>query len=1089
MKKTILPESFAEKILFSTSFDGDFTKPMEAPVSISVKDGPEETWIGRPHTGISGAHTLCVEGHSSVGKADAVLFDSLNVTVSEDTVFTYHIFPAFVGEHYDYGFSQMYFTLGLYFTDGTRADLVDQNGNALTALAQGKSRTLFTQQWNQLYASVGAYAGKVIDKIVLEYEIPETKREFCTYFDDVSIVDKKATVKTRPCHYATIFRGTNDTPAFSHGLTTPAITMPQGFNMYGPVTIPESPKHYAWLSDNLLAMTVSHEPSIWIGERGSWQFMVNTSKDETADDLVTKNLRNKFSHKNEIGHPHYYSVAFDKDGVDAADSRLEMTPTSHGVAVRFTYGKDAKHHSVIFDNQIGDGMVTFGADGSFVAYTDHKSHGSGRMYVYGKFDQIPTATATKGRSAIAVFDADEVNLKFATSYIDYDQAKRNFDLELFGKSFDEIASDAADAWDTIFAHVTNIKGAREEQLDNIYSALYYLYKYPNTMSENVGTNDSPVWKYRSPYSGKVEDGVIYINNGFWDTYRTAWAGYSLFTPEKMPELLNGFVRHYHDQGWIPRWSAPGGVNCMVGTSSDVIFADAVVKGFDFDIEAAYRSAIKDGAVYPENPVNGGRTKMDRSVFLGYTPGSHEEFSWSIEGYINDYGISQMAKILADRTDDEDKKKEYLADYEYYRHRALNYTLLFCDGEGVENKWFRGKEIDGSWTTSNMTDGAFDPFFWGRDFTETDAFNMTVSVVHDGKGLANLYGGKDAMAKRIDTIFETTGPFRGYGATDERTGIHEQREAREVKLGRFGISNQPSHHIIYMYNHTSDIYKAQKYARDCTKRLFVGPHFGQGFPGDEDNGEMSCWYLFSCLGFYPVCIGSGEYAIGSPAFEDITVNFAGKSLRVVAENNSDENIYIQSATLNGKALDRCFITHEEIKEGGELRFVMGAAPSEWAKGTSPASLTEGDTPAKPWRDLVCQKAIYKVSDEISTAHVDAYTVTSNVGTIAAACDNTSKTEAVLNENGTTIIFSSPCAKKVSAITLTSPATENTTIDMMMVYGANDGGEWEILGSFDDMTFEWARYTRPFILKDAKPYQHYMINLVGAKSLAEIELLGE
>ena len=1089
MKKTILPEVFPETILFASSFDGDFTNACEEPIKLSVKEGPEETWIGKPNVGISGAHTLCVEGHSSVGKAEAVLFDGLNLTVSEDTRFTYHIFPCFTGEHYDYDFSAMYFTLGVYFTDGARAELVDQNGNALTALAQGKSRTLYTQQWNQLYASLGAYAGKVIDKIVLEYEMPDGKREFCTYFDDISIVDQKDTVKTRPCHYATIFRGTNDTPVFSHGLTTPAITAPQGFNMYGPMNIPESSKHYAWLSDNLLAMTVSHEPSIWIGERGSWQFMVNTSKDATADDFFVKNLRNKFSHKNEIGHPHYYAVSFGEDGVDAADSSLEMAPTSHGVAVRFKYGKTAKNHSVIFDNQIGDSVVTFGADGSFVAYTDHKSNGSGRMYIYGEFDSIPVATATKGRSAIAVFEADEVNLKFATSYIDYDQAKRNLILELAGKTFDDVALEAADQWDDIFSHITEIKGAREEQLENIYSALYYLYKYPNLMSENVGTNDAPVWKYHSPYSGKTEDGVIYINNGFWDTYRTAWAGYSLFTPEKMPELLDGFIRHYHDQGWIPRWSAPGGVNCMVGTSSDVIFADAVVKGFDFDIEAAYRSAIKDGAVYPENPVNGGRTKMERSVFLGYTPGSHEDFSWSIEGYINDYGISQMAKILAERCEDEDKKAEYLADYEYYRHRAMNYTLLFCDGEGVENKWFRGKEADGSWTTANMTDGKFDPFFWGRDFTETDAFNMTVSVVHDGKGLANLYGGADAMAKKIDAIFETTGPFWGYGATDERTGIHEQREARDVKLGRFGISNQPSHHIIYMYNHTTDIYKAQKYARDCTKRLFVGAHFGQGFPGDEDNGEMSCWYLFSCLGFYPVCIGSGEYAIGSPAFEDVTVNFAGKSLRIVAKGNSDDNIYIQSATLNGKALDRCFITHEEIKEGGVLEFVMGSEPSAWAKGTAPSSITEGDAPAKPWRDLVCPKATYKVSSEISTAPVSAYTVTSNVGTIAAACDNNSKTEAVLDENGTTILFSSPKGKTVSAITLTSSASENTTVDMMMVYGADDNGEWACLGSFGDITFEWARYTRPFLLKNAKSYQHYMLNIVGAKSLSEIELLGE
>ena len=1091
MKKTLLPEISPEKVLFASTFDGDFTNTY-TPLSLTVKDGPEDVWIGRPHTGISGAHTLCVEGHASIEKASVTLFDNLSVKVSEYTVFTYHIFPAFIGKRYDFDYSQMYFALALYFDDGTRADLVDQNGNKLEALAQGKSRTLYTHQWNQLYASLSAYAGKTVEKIVLEYEMPNGKRKFCTYFDDISLVDRKVPVKTRLCHNATIFRGTNDTGAFSHGLTTPAVTVPQAFSMYGPITNPETSKHYDWLSDNILAMNVSHEPSIWIGDRGTWQFMVNTSKDTSAHDYRTKNLYNKFSHKNERGYPHYYSVAFGPDGRDAAHSSLEMTPTCHGVAVRFKYGKDAAHHSVIFDNQVGDSQVAFGIDGTFVAYSDHRSNGSGRLYVWGKFDAIPVATDVNERCAIAVFAEDEVNLQFATSYIDHSQAAHNWELELKGKSFDEICKEAADAWDEIFSHITDIKGAREEEVENIYSGLYYLYKYPNLMSENVATAEEPVWRYHSPYTGKVEDGVIFINNGFWDTYRTAWAGYSLFTPEKMPTLLNGFVRHYHDQGWVPRWSAPGGVNCMVGTSSDVIFADALVKGFEFDIEGAYRSAIKDGAVYPNNPTNGGRTKMDRSVFLGYTPGHHEDFSWSIEGYINDYGISQMARILADRTDDPVKKAEYEAEYQYYRHRSLNYTLLFDkgdEGDDLEDMWLKGREANGKWTTANAHHGEFDPLFWGNDYTETDAYNMSVSVVHDGKGLANLYGGPAAMARKMDTIFETYDVNRGYGATDDRTGIHEQREAREVKLGRFGISNQPSHHIIYMYNHTTDHYKAQKYARDCTKRLFVGARFGQGFPGDEDNGEMSCWYIFSCLGFYPVCIGSGEYTIGSPAFSDITVNFAGKSLRIIAHDNSDENIYIQSAKLNGEPLDTCVLKHEDLAKGGVLEFFMGSQPSAWAKGTAPTSITEDDGPAKAWHDMFVPRSVYKLADKFSTAPVSDYTVTSNVGSIPAMTDNSSKTEAILDPKGTTIVFSAPEPKKVECITLTSPASEHNTVKSIQFFGAVNGGKWVSLGEYTDVYYEWGHYTRPFLLKNAAAYNHYKVVITGIGSLSEIELLGE
>ena len=311
----------------------------------------------------------------------------------------------------------------------------------------------------------------------------------------------------------------------------------------------------------------------------------------------------------------------------------------------------------------------------------------------------------------------------------------------------------------------------------------------------------------------------------------------------------------------------------------------------------------------------------------------------------------------------------------------------------------------------------------------------------------------------------------------------------MKLGRFGISNQPSHHIIYMYNHTTDHYKAQKYARDCTKRLFVGANFGQGFPGDEDNGEMSCWYLFSCLGFYPVCIGSGEYTIGSPAFSDITVNFGGNSLRIIANNNSDENVYIQSAKFNGEPLNTCVITHDMIKNGGTLEFEMGATPSDWAKGTAPTSLTVGDAPAKPWVDKIAPTAKILVTDDTAPSAVSDYTVKTNIGMLTAALDNNSKTEALLAGETLTAVFSSPDAYRVDAITLTSPASERTVIEALEVYGANDGGEWQSLGTWKDLFFEWGHYTRPFILKNPAAYAHYKLVVKGAKAIAEIELLGE
>ncbi len=1096
--KQLLPEIAEKKVLLSASFiEGDAHSAnfyhSDHHFALELSKGPSMTWIGPSDTGISGPHTLKVSGsiHNG-GKYSATLFRGLELPVCADTTLKYHIFPAMHGDHYDHNYTQMYFSLDLIFSDGTSLSELgarDQNGTALTPVAQGQLRILFCNQWNQVICRVGEVAsGKTIDKIVLQYEKPTGTGTFVTYFDDLSIYEQAPAVYSRPCHYINPLRGTNDSPAFSRGLTTPAICTPQGFNMYAPCTNHANNKHYDYFSHTINSISISHEPSIWIGDRGTWQFMINTSRDAAKDSTIgTYYQHNFFSHEDELALAHYYGLKFGPNGGDASDSKLEMTPTSHGVCVRFTYDHADRCRSILFDCQSADGGINFGTDNSFTAYSDHKSNGSGRVFIYGVFSAKPSATANRGRSGIASFSENVVEMRFATSYISYAQAKKNYELELAGRSFDEICADAASQWDAVLSCISDIKGASEQQLETIYSGLYYLYKYPNTVSENTGSAEAPVMKYRSPYTKKVENGDMYINNGFWDTYRTCWAGYGLFSPEKLPALLNGFVKHYEDSGLVPRWSAPGGVNCMVGTSSDVIFADAVVKGFDFKIEEAYESAVKNACVYSPTPKDGGRELLDRSIFLGYTPGIHEDFSWSMEGYINDYGIAQIAKYLYEKETDAEKKQNYLADYRYFINRAKNYTLLFWDnGEGVKNKWFRGRNADGSLHHANDHDGKFDPLFWGNDFTETDAYNMTVSVPFDGKGLANLYGGKDALTKKIDSIFETYDIYRGYGADSEHSGIHEQREAREMKLGRYGHSNQPSHHIIYMYDFSSEPWKAQKYSRDVTRRLYNGGRFGQGFPGDEDNGEMSTWFIFSALGFYPLSMGSGQYAIGSPLFEEVSVNYGGHTLHIVAKNNSEENVYIQSMTVNGKPADRCYITHEEIKNGGEIVFTMGPKPSDWGN-EAPLSLTEGDLPAAPLTDLAAAGIKIEACDKTDTAAVDTDTIFTAVCGISALIDNSSKTDALL-EDGSSITYSLASPKKVELFTITS-SFEPETVSNVTLYAAENDGEWIELCSYSDLTFRWAQYTRPFLTGADKAYSHYKLVFDKAVTVAEIELLGK
>ena len=413
--------------------------------------------------------------------------------------------------------------------------------------------------------------------------------------------------------------------------------------------------------------------------------MVNTSKDyNTNDDYGLGTLKANFSHNNEVEKAHYYKVSFDGNGGDAANSQIELTPTSHGAAVRFTYNNTA-NKSVIFDCANGGSRTEYSGN-TFKTYSDHTGNGSKRMYIYGEFSETPKGTKINDRKSIASFNSNTVTMKLATSYISYDQAKKNLELEIGRDSFETIYNKAQSKWDNQLGIITDVKGANYEQLVTSYSCIYRMYCYPILMSENTGSNSNPVWKYKSPYKDANADpveGKIYINNGFWDTYRTAWSGYGLFTPSKATELLNGLVQHYKDQGWLPRWIAPGGTNSMVGTSSDAIFADAMVKGISFDYENAYRSALRNAATVSDNLTNGGRKKLNISNFIGYVPADeNENFSWSMEGYINDYGIAQMAKKLADQTNDATKKANYMSEYYYYLNRAKNYSLLF-DNSGFD----------------------------------------------------------------------------------------------------------------------------------------------------------------------------------------------------------------------------------------------------------------------------------------------------------------------------------------------------------------------------------------------------------------------
>ena len=441
---------------------------------------------------------------------------------------------------------------------------------------------------------------------------------------------------------------------------------------------------------------------------------------------------------------------------------------------------------------------------------------------------------------------------------------------------------------------------------------------------------------------EIADGKVYVNNGFWDTYRTAWSAYSLLAPRMAGELVDGFVQQYRDGGWISRWSSPGYANLMTGTSSDVSFADAYVKDIEgFDARDAYDAAVKNATVVPPGSANNpsvGRKGITESIFLGYTTTDVSEgVSWALEGYINDFGIANMAeKLSQERGLDRDERERLREEQEYFIERARNYVNMFDS----RIEFFQGRNRDGRFKSAPRD---YDPRVWGHDhdYTETNGWNFAFHAPQDGQGLANLYGGRDELAAKLDEFFATpeTAAFPGsYGGI-----IHEMVEARDVRMGQWGFSNQVSHHIPWMYDYAGQPYKTQRITREVLRRMYLGSEIGQGYAGDEDNGETSAWYLFSALGLYPLQVGSPYYAIGSPLFEKATVAPAERprARRQRAGQQRAERLRRRACGSTAAGTTRRTSSTRTSPTAARLTFDMDDEPSRWATGrdAAPPSISD------------------------------------------------------------------------------------------------------------------------------------------------------
>ncbi|MGH3461665.1 MAG: GH92 family glycosyl hydrolase [Kribbellaceae bacterium] len=1076
--------------------------PPPGPVMESRLDsGPTSAYNARARVGFTGVQSFRYAGHQTAtgrGYSYNKVLD-VDLEVEPGTTLSYRIFPEHIEN--DLSYPSTYAAVDLAFSDGTYlSDLraVDHHGFGLSPRAQGASKGLSTNQWNNVESKIGdVAAGRTIKRIIVGYDKPSGPADFRGWVDDLAIgshwsYDASAaaeTARTHPSELAITNRGTNSSGGFSRGNNFPATAVPHGFNFWTPVTNAGS---QSWLYEyakanneqnqpEIQAFSVSHEPSPWMGDRQTFQVMPSVAATPTAD---RDERAWAFSHDDETAKPYYYGVRF------ANGNRVELAPTDHAAIMRFSF--DNGSPSLVFDN-VNDsgGLRLIPGTREVTGFSDVKSGlstGAGRLFVYGVVDQQVTRTgplSDGGGSNVGGFfsfapDVKTVNLRIATSLISVEQAKRNLALELpGGTSLEKVRDDARAAWDKKL-EVIEVEGATADQLTTLYSNLYRLYLYPNSGFENTGTAGSPSYTYASPVSPKVGPdtpertgskivaGKMYVNNGFWDTYRTVWPAYSLLSPSNARELVNGFVQQYVDGGWISRWSSPGYANLMVGTSSDVAFADAYLKGVPgLNVQAAYDAALKNAAVRPPS-ANVGRKGLNSSPFLGYTPTSTSEgFSWSMDGYINDFGIANMSKALYDKAGNDDpRRQEYLDNYHYYLNRARSYVTLF--DPAVD--FFQGRDASGVWRESPES---FDPRDWGGDFTETNAWNMAFSTPQDGEGLAQVYGGRAGLAKKLDAFFATpeTANFPGhYGGT-----IHEMLEARDVRMGMYGHSNQPSHHIAYMYDFVGQPWKTQEKVREVMRRLYLGSEIGQGYAGDEDNGEMSAWYILSSLGIYPLQVGSPSYAVGSPQFTKATVHLEnGGELVVKAQKNSDRNVYVKGLRVNGKQWSSTALPHDLLARGGVLEFDMTDKPSSWGTGAddAPPSLTERGQQPKAWLD---------------STHDQGAAASSADGDVTALVDNDSTTSVSLTGQNPAVQVALTQARPVTMYTLTAAAAATAPTGWTL-QGSNDGSTWATVDRRTGQTFAFDSYTRSFSVAQPKAYTSYRLVFDGPVTLAELELLG-
>ena len=716
--------------------------------------------------------------------------------------------------------------------------------------------------------------------------------------------------------YVNTLQGTNSTYELSWGNTYPTTAVPYPMNSWSPQTGKNGDGwKYQYSATTIRGFQPTHQCSPWVGDYGVFSLM------PVSELVVDESKRaTPFSHDKEIAKPHYYKVTLE-NGITT-----EFSPTTRSAHFRFSF--PAKGDAfLVLDGYTKTSQVQIDvANHRITGYVHNgafspKTH---KNYFIIQFDKPFVSYGTwenrkntiqknnlrregEGIGAYVQFaKGSKVQAKVSTSYISPEQAEVTMTRELGKHSSVEVTKQAAaDVWNQLLNRVL-VEGGTEEDMKTFYSCMFRANLFSHKFYEEK-EDGSPY--YYSPYDEKIHDGYMFTDNGFWDTFRSQFPLTNILHPTMQGQYMQALLDAQEQCGWLPSWSFPSETGGMVGNHSISLLTDAWVKGIrTFDPEKALKAYAHEAM--NKGPWGGanGRVRWKDYYQLGYIPypESMGSTAQTLEYCYDDFCAYQLAKMTGNKFYEE-----------VFARQIYNYKNVYDPSVG----FMRGRKLDGSWAD-------FDAFEWGGPYCEGNAWHYNWSVFHDVQGLIDLTGGDERFVAKIDSVFALPGIVK-YGTYG--TKIHEMLEMELAKMGQYAQGNQPIQHMIYLYSYAGQPGKTQYWIRQVMDRLYNSSE--NGYPGDEDQGGMSSWYVLSALGIYSVCPGTDEYVLGSPKFRKTTITMEdGKKFVIEAKGNSKDNVYIQNATLNGKRHTRNYIHYSDIVNGGVLELQMGNQP-EKTRGTA------------------------------------------------------------------------------------------------------------------------------------------------------------